>query len=236
MRIAICTENIDLYNTFWLVGKDLNHEIVNAKIETTFFEHIKLSDVDAFVIESSFPFFKKGVDFIKKNTPYIPVVSLEIGSLTSSQADIQMPVLEPYNNFVKIVINNIVSYNKNFITLKKLTTKTRDKIYFGEDSCQCVYDPSRRILFHNDKEIKKFSPKEGGILEILALNYGKIIKREVILEKVWRKTDYFAGRSMDVFITYIRKSFNTNGICLTINNISGVGLILEYEKIEGEKK
>ena len=77
------------------------------------------------------------------------------------------------------------------------------------------------------KEIKKFSIKEGGILEILASNYGNVVKKEIILEKLWRKNDYFAGRSMDVYISYLRKTFKDNKIKLSIKNIAGIGLILE---------
>jgi DNA-binding response OmpR family regulator len=109
------------------------------------------------------------------------------------------------------------------LLMQRLTAKMNDKIEFG----QCIYDPTRRMLSHNGVDIKKLSAKEGGILEILAINFGQVVKKEVILEKVWRKTDYFAGRSMDVYITYLRNTLKENEINLTITNISGVGLILE---------
>jgi DNA-binding response OmpR family regulator len=69
--------------------------------------------------------------------------------------------------------------------------------------------------------------KAGGIIELLAINYGQVVKKEVILEKVWRKSDYFAGRSMDVYVTNLRNTLRNNKIKLSIKNISGIGLILE---------
>ena len=133
-------------------------------------------------------------------------------------------------------------YKKNFETLHKLTAKMHDRIEFDN----CTYDPTRRILYHKVrvpqseedkakhkepeyeiKEVEKLSAKKGGILEILAINYGEVVKKEVILEKVWRKTDYFVGRSLDVYITMLRNTFKDNHIKLNIKNISGVGLILE---------
>ena len=222
MRIVINTENIDLYNTFYKVGKD-THQIINAKIETVLFDAIEKSSADAYVLSNDTPYFKKAVDFIKKSAQYIPViVIIKNGKLTATQADINLP----YSNdpsFVNCVFHNIEMYTKTFSTLQRLTAKMNEKIEFGK----CVYDPTRRMLSHNGVDIKKLSAKEGGILEILAINFGQVVKKEVILEKVWRKTDYFAGRSMDVYITYLRNTLKENEINLTITNISGVGLILE---------
>ena len=47
------------------------------------------------------------------------------------------------------------------------------------------------------------------------------------MEKVWQKSDYFSGRSMDVYVTHLRRLFEKNGIKLEIKNISGIGLTLE---------
>ena len=92
---------------------------------------------------------------------------------------------------------------------------------------QCKYDPTRRTLSYKDKEIKKLSAKEGGILEVLSSNFGEVVKKEIILEKVWHKSDYFSGRSMDVYVTHLRRLLRDNEIDMNIQNISGVGLILE---------
>jgi len=245
MKIVINTENIELYNIFYKIGKEQDYQIVNAKVENVLFDIIEKNNVDAYVLSNDTFYFKKAVDFIKKNNPYIPIIGIDINEQTFNVgADIYMN--EPmkfegdpsYYAFCYQIIYNINNYIKTFVTLKKLTTKLHDIIEFAN----CRYDPSRRILYHRVKvlqtdkdkepeftykEIKKFSTKEGGILEILASNYGEVVKKDVILEKIWRKTDYFVGRSMDVYISYLRKTFRTNKIKLTIKNISGIGLILE---------
>ena len=245
MKIVINTEDIELYNTFYKIGKEQDYQIVNAKVENVLFDIIEKNNVDAYVLSNDTFYFKKAVDFIKKNNPYIPIIGIDINEQTFNVgADIYMN--EPmkfegdpsYYAFCYQIIYNINNYIKTFVTLKKLTTKLHDIIEFAN----CRYDPSRRILYHRIKlpqtdkdkepeftykEIKKFSTKEGGILEILASNYGEVVKKDVILEKIWRKTDYFVGRSMDVYISYLRKTFRTNKIKLTIKNISGIGLILE---------
>ena len=68
--------------------------------------------------------------------------------------------------------------------------------------------------------------KEGDLLKLLIENQDKVLKREDILTSIWGDDDYFTGRSMDVFISKLRKYLkddpNTN-----IINYHGVGFKLE---------
>ena len=224
MKIAINTDNNDLYNAFYKV----DNQILNVKIESTLFDVIEKNIAEAYVLSVDKPYFKKAVEFIKKSNPYVPIIGIlpepqNTGISINAPADIFLSNFIPESMFVTTVLHNINSYVKTFATLQKLTAKMHDKIEFAN----CTYDPTRRVLYYKGKEIKKLSTKEGGILEILAINYGTVVKKEVILEKVWRKTDYFAGRSMDVYITYLRNTLKDNKIKLSIKNISGIGLILE---------
>lgn len=227
MKIVVNTENNELLNTFIKLGKEEGHEIIVAKTDQVLFENIENYDVSAFILSNGFIYFKKAVDFIKKSNPYVPIVGIiESKTTFNVPADIYIDsslYSIDYPTFVSLVFYNINTYVKTFTILKKLTTKMQEKIEFAN----CVYDPTRRLFSHKGIEIKKLSIKEGGILEILACNYGEVVKKEVILEKVWRKTDYFASRSMDVYITYLRNTFRHNNIKLMIKNVSGIGLILE---------
>ena len=224
MKIALSTHDSEFYTTFFRVARDQEHQLINAKVESVLFDLIEKDGVDAYIISGDIIYFKKAVDFIKKSSPYVPIIGiLPSGNVPNVPVDIYMDLSLSYEIFSQTILFNINTYVKTFVTLKKLTTKMHDKIEFAN----CVYDPTRRILYHKGKEVKKLSAKEGGILEILAVNYGEVVKKEVILEKVWRKTDYFAGRSMDVYITYLRNTIKNNNIKLTIKNISGIGLILE---------
>jgi len=225
MKIIVNTGNTELYNAFLRIAKDDDLQIINAKAENVLFDAIEKNSVDAYILSNANGYFKKAVEFIKKNNPYIPVVGVMFNSamMPNIAVDLWMDLDPNFDHFAKKVMYNINMYVKTFATLKKLTAKMHEKIEFAS----CVYDPTRRILYHKGKEIKKLSAKEGGILEVLASSYGEVVKKEVILEKVWRKTDYFAGRSMDVYITYLRNTLKNNKIKLTIKNISGIGLILE---------
>jgi DNA-binding response OmpR family regulator len=71
---------------------------------------------------------------------------------------------------------------------------------------------------------KRITEKESDILNYLSNNRNHIIKREEMLKALWGDNDYFLGRSLDVFITKIRKYLNEDPN-LRIENVFGVGFI-----------
>ncbi len=247
MKIVIFTQEADIVNIFnrytktadpskptykdsVLLQKEAT-EIVTVRTEKAFFDLIADETVEGFAISVPASFSKKAIDFIKRKSPYVPILLFgSLKDITSvGGADIYIPFEESedkefsYQSLFEIIISNVTNYSRNFGKLRKLMTKMAEIIEFDP----CKYDPTRRMLFYKDKEVKKLSAKEGGILEILSANFGQVVKREIILEKVWKKDDYFSGRSMDVYVTHLRRLFQENEIDLTITNISGVGLILE---------
>lgn len=76
---------------------------------------------------------------------------------------------------------------------------------------------------------RRITEKESEILKFLSANKNKVVKREDLLKNIWGENDYFLGRSLDVFITKIRKYLKEDPN-LTIENIFGVGFILNTEK------
>jgi DNA-binding response OmpR family regulator len=64
--------------------------------------------------------------------------------------------------------------------------------------------------------------KEAELLKFLCLHPNRILKREEILTAVWGKDDYFLGRSMDVFMTKIRKLLKADP-SLVLETIHGMG-------------
>ncbi len=80
-------------------------------------------------------------------------------------------------------------------------------------------------LLQNENYEKKLTKKEAQILRILCKNIGQVTPREIILNAVWGQDDYFAGRSMDVFITKLRKYLKEDD-AVKIENIHGIGFKL----------
>jgi DNA-binding response OmpR family regulator len=68
----------------------------------------------------------------------------------------------------------------------------------------------------------RLTQKEADLLYFFCQNANRIVKREEVLTKVWGKDDYFLGRSMDVFITKLRKYLKEE-TQIEIQTIHGVG-------------
>ena len=71
---------------------------------------------------------------------------------------------------------------------------------------------------------KRITEKESKILRYLSNHRNHVIRREDMLKEIWGVNDYFFGRSLDVFITKIRKYLKDDPD-LSIENIFGVGFI-----------
>lgn len=87
-------------------------------------------------------------------------------------------------------------------------------------------DSKNLTLTSPDGSEQKLTAKEAKILKMLCLNLNTVIERDVLLNAVWGKDDYFTGRSMDVFITKLRKYLKSDST-VKILNIHGVGFKLE---------
>jgi DNA-binding response OmpR family regulator len=87
-----------------------------------------------------------------------------------------------------------------------------------------VFNSRLRTLTIGTSEYK-LSPKEAQLLELLALNPNELIGREMALKKIWGSDDYFTARSMDVYVTKLRK-FLSEDPSLIIKNIHGAGFQL----------
>jgi len=87
------------------------------------------------------------------------------------------------------------------------------------------YNIENQVLTFNESE-KTLTKKEAQILKLLCKHKNQVISRETILKGVWGQDDYFVGRSLDVFITKLRKYFAQDER-IVISNLHGVGFKFE---------
>lgn len=78
------------------------------------------------------------------------------------------------------------------------------------------------------KHQQKLSPKEAELLELLCQNKNELLPRETALLKIWGDDGYFTARSMDVYITKLRK-YLSGDPSIEIRNIHGSGFLLEVD-------
>lgn len=67
-----------------------------------------------------------------------------------------------------------------------------------------TFDYDKRVLSGGGQE-NKLTSKEADLLKLLCTNSNSVVERSVALNKIWRDDSYFNARSMDVYITKLRK-------------------------------
>ena len=90
------------------------------------------------------------------------------------------------------------------------------------------FDPTQNLLiFENEQH--NLTAKESKILEMLCREKGKVISRENILNEIWGNSDFYSSRSLDVFITKLRK-YLSKDTDISLNVLKGVGICLKVQQ------
>jgi len=92
-----------------------------------------------------------------------------------------------------------------------------------------IFD-NERLTLNNKNHVQQLTEMEASLIEYLYLNHNQLLKRDQILMSVWKKDDYFSGRSMDVFISRLRKYFNSDPK-IKIESVRNIGLEFKIEKL-----
>jgi DNA-binding response OmpR family regulator len=160
---------------------------------------------------------------IKEAQPDVPIIFLTAKSLKEDivrglKIGADDYITKPFDPEVLILrINNI---------LKRAYSSANDE-----------FKVSQTVLKYNILELicgntkEKLTLKEAQLLKYFIINKNKILAREDILTEIWGEDDYFLGRSMDVFVSRLRK-YVSDDKNIDIRTVRGTGFILEEIKKE----
>jgi DNA-binding response OmpR family regulator len=90
-----------------------------------------------------------------------------------------------------------------------------------------VFNPSLRSIT-NDNTVQKLSPKESDLLKMLCIHMNQVLPREEALLSIWGEDNYFTTRSMDVFMSKLRKYLKDDP-SVEISTVHGSGYILKSQ-------
>lgn len=157
---------------------------------------------------------------IRKIDPEIPIIFLTAkaekeNKLEGLRLGADDYITKPFS------IEELILKVKIFLKRKHITNVSDDDIVkIGI----YAYDHKNLSLNLNGAS-KNLTQKEGDLLHLLIKHKNNILKRSVILERLWGEDDYFLGRSMDVFISRLRKYLKDDS-AIKLENIHGVGFRL----------
>ncbi len=107
--------------------------------------------------------------------------------------------------------------------LKRATNTSQQEIsHFSIGDYE--FDSSNQKLSYQGED-KYLTERESQVLKLLCINKGNLLSRQYVLQAIWGKSDYFNRRSMDVFISKLRKYLSKDER-IQIMNVHGSGFIL----------
>lgn len=158
---------------------------------------------------------------IRKVNEHIPIIFLSAKSLKEDRVEGLVSggddyLTKPFN------IAELILKIEIFLKRNKKTVALPDNniVKFGHFQ----FDHANMNL--SDKSgSKRLTSREAELLSYFLQNRNRILKKEDILKAVWGDDSYFNSRSLDVFVSKLRKYLNSDPT-VNINNIHGIGFIL----------
>ena len=111
-------------------------------------------------------------------------------------------------------LNNILKRSQQ----KKPLYSKIDELQIGK----FLFD-TKRLCLKNDTGTQQLTEKEAALIHFFYIHKNQMIKREQVLKTIWGNDDFFSGRSMDVYISKIRKYFKDDSR-IRIESVRNIGL------------
>jgi DNA-binding response OmpR family regulator len=169
---------------------------------------IMMPEMDGFTLAEKLRAKEPGIPFI-----FLTAKSLREDMIKGLKLGADDYITKPFDpEMLLLRINNI---------LRRIYTVVQDE-----------YHISHTVLKYNALELitpactEKLTLREAQLLRHLMMNRNKALTREQILTEIWGEDDYFLGRSMDVFISRLRK-YLTPDRGISLRTLRGMGFILE---------
>ena len=176
---------------------------------------VMMPDMDGFTLGKKIREVDASVPFV-----YITAKNLKEDMKQGYEIGADDYVVKPFDSEVLILkIKAILSRRKYDEAEPKLKF-----INIGE----YVFNTELRTISKNDEQIK-LTPKEARLLELLYHHRDGLLPRDKALNEIWGTNDYFTARSMDVYVTKLRKYFKEDDK-IKIENVHGSGFRLVIEE------
>lgn len=199
--------------------EEAGFQVINCPDGETAWEYFQKRSPDLCILDVNMP-YRDGFSLAKKirqKSDRVPILfltakSLEEDKLKGFAAGGDDYIMKPFS------MKELLSRINVFLRRNKMIIQPSEKKY-TIGSYDFIPD---ELKLTNGQTVISLTQRESELLEFLCLHSNKVLKREEILSNVWGKNDFFLGRSMDVFITRLRKLLPPETL-VSIETIHGVG-------------
>ncbi|WP_413513938.1 response regulator transcription factor [Myroides odoratus] len=199
------------FSGFDVIWTSSSEEVATLLQKTTF--NLAILDI-MLPLKDGFTLAKE----IRRDNPQIPFLFLtaknqnidRLVGLKLGAADYISKTCDPEE--LKLRIDNILRYTQ---------TETNAVYHLGS----YTFNPNH-LRLENSKNKYQLTERERDLLLLFIQHNNSILTRELILTKLWPSADYFNGRSLDVFVTRLRK-YLAEDDAIQISSIRGVGFKID---------
>ncbi|MDB5087103.1 MAG: DNA-binding response regulator [Mucilaginibacter sp.] len=195
-------------------GFSVTH-VVNGVLGT---EAIRKSNFDICIVDVMMPFMDgfTFVEQVRKTDKQVPVLFLTAKSQTD---DVVKGYEAGGNDYLRkpFSLEELI-LRLNELLRRKAAGQTPSSISIG----QYTFDMNKQELWFSGRLTGKLSHRENELLTLLIQHKNQVLDRKAVLLKLWGDDNFFNTRTMDVFITKLRKHLQQDP-SVEIINIRGVG-------------
>lgn len=158
---------------------------------------------------------------IRKTHPNIPIIFLTAKNLKDDK-------FKGFNLGADDYITKPFDEDELLWRIKAILNRTKNSDSKASNDINSIgifkFDISNQLLISTN-HTQRLTERETKVLQMLCKNRGNLTRREDLLEQIWGENDYFAGRSLDVFIAKLRKYLKPDAN-VNIENVPRVGFVL----------
>ena len=195
------------------------YEVVHCADGQAAIDRFNKNDFDICLLDVMMP-SKDGFAVAKKirvQTDLVPILfltakSMEEDKIKGFQSGADDYITKPFNMSELLLRMEVFLRRTKKMHSEKVQEYQIGKLKFSYTDLKII----------SDKGASSMTQKEADLLKFFCQHPNKVLKREEVLLNVWGKDDYFLGRSMDVFITKLRKHFKADPE-VVLETIHGVG-------------
>ena len=228
-KILIVEDDFNFGNILkdYLILND--YSIVLAKNGIEGMEKFQKENFDLCILDVMMPFkdgFTLGKEIREKNENiplfFLTAKTLKEDVLKGFKIGADDYLTKPFDSDVLLAKIKATLNRKNFLNIPESDVHEFEIGKFK-------FNSKLRFLSYGKENSVKLSPKENQLLRLLVLNLNDLLVREKALNNIWRDSNYFTSRSMDVYIAKLRKYLKRDNN-VEILNIHGEGFRLVVKK------
>lgn len=206
------------YTVFWAKDGEEACQLFQNEVFSICILDVMMPKMDGFALAENMIQFNPDIPFI-----FLTAKKMKEDKIKGLKLGADDYIVKPFEVDELILrLNNIIKRSEKCLVLNSVSEEIKIGKYRFD---------SKRLELKSENGIQRVTEKEAALIVFFHKNSNQLLKREDVLKTIWGTDDYFSGRSMDVYISKLRKYF-TEDPSISIESIRNIGLEFKIKKAD----